>query len=474
MLARSVVVARWNPWVNTGAVMIPDAWDLGRVQQLVVENELERGRIEYKREVGNGYKVLEAIAALANTFGGVVLVGIDEDQQGRDRLSGVNATERDRLVGMCWSQLTPPFDPQIIPIKLSEDDLYVLAVIVDTDYVRRPVMLNRGNKVVVRLEGQNESPDWYRLRHLFREQPASGQDVGLPPADPNAYIRQGEHPDADLGLRARLLLVGPRGRSHHIAETARAAALAALNSSDAPVTGTGSALISLMHEMCPGGWAPYNWTLDGTASAQQFNARWRGAEPGGRCLTEALFHVKVTPRQGGDTLTMRLDALLTDIRRPAVRENSGGSADEAGSRVPTTPPGPFVGFGALRQLMLEIIGTLWGLPGETLSIAILGQPLGPPAQLDLTVFTVETPDPVYGDSITPPLNARIDFGTARLIPGNTPAAWTRFGPIEPGRTFLSRAEQAHVVHDWLIRLGIDNGYQNVEQEATRWTGIPTS
>jgi len=120
------------------------------------------------------------------------------------------------------------------------------------------------------------------------------------------------------------------------------------------------------------------------------------------------------------------------------------------------------------------LARFWGLPGETLSMAIIGQPLGPPAQLDLTVFTVETPDPVYGAPNTPPLNARIDFGAAQLIPGNTPAAWTRFGPVEPGRTFLSRAAQAQLVHGWLIRLGIDNGYRNVEQEVTRWMGIPTS
>ena len=66
-----------------------DAWDLDRIRQIVTQNDLERGRIEYKRELGNGRKTLEAITALANTFGGVVLVGVDEDEQGLDRLVGV-------------------------------------------------------------------------------------------------------------------------------------------------------------------------------------------------------------------------------------------------------------------------------------------------------------------------------------------------------------------------------------------------
>ena len=85
---------------------------------------------------------------MAHTFGRVVLMGVDEDKQGLNRLSGVPAAERNRLVSMCWSQLTPPFSPEIIPIKLNHDDRYILATVINTDYIRRPVMLNKGNKVL--------------------------------------------------------------------------------------------------------------------------------------------------------------------------------------------------------------------------------------------------------------------------------------------------------------------------------------
>jgi predicted HTH transcriptional regulator len=98
-----------------------DTWDLDRVKQIVTQNILERGRIEYKRELGNGRSTLEAISALANTFGGVVLIGVDEAKQGLDRLTGVPAVERTRLVSLCWSQLTPPFSPEIIPMSLGHD-----------------------------------------------------------------------------------------------------------------------------------------------------------------------------------------------------------------------------------------------------------------------------------------------------------------------------------------------------------------
>lgn len=114
-----------------------DQWDLARLQQLVAEQDLERARIEYKRELGNGNSTLEAIAALANTFGGVVLVGVDEDEQGADRLAGVEARDRDRLARMRWDKLVPPYSPEIAAIKLGTSDRYVLAVLVNPDYARR-------------------------------------------------------------------------------------------------------------------------------------------------------------------------------------------------------------------------------------------------------------------------------------------------------------------------------------------------
>ena len=197
-----------------------DAWDLDRLRQLVTQHDLERSRVEYKRELGNGNNVMEALAALANTFGGVVLVGVDETKQGLDRLTGVDAGERDRLSRMCWDKLIPPYDPEIIPIRLDQGDKYVLAVVVDADYVRRPVMLSQGNKVPVRLEGHNVPADWYRLRDLFAEQRAGILIPDLPGVDPSLHIRPGETPDTDLAIRGRLLLVGPRGQRRKLLKLA--------------------------------------------------------------------------------------------------------------------------------------------------------------------------------------------------------------------------------------------------------------
>jgi hypothetical protein len=456
-----------------------DTWDLARVQQIVTQNVLERGRIEYKRELTT--KALEAISALANTFGGVVLIGVDEAKQGLDRLVGVPASDRTRLVSWCWSQLTPPYSPEIIPISLGHDDLYILAVIVNTDYARRPIMLNHGNRVFVRLEDQNQAPDWYRLRDLFTEQTASVQDPGMPPADPSISMRQGEYPDVDLVVRGRLLLSGAHGRPSQITGPARAAALIMLNSNETPLSGAGSALSALMFQMGSGGFNSNPWHLNGLANIRQFSARWQGRQglgPTGRILAEARIRVEIKPRPTqSDSLLVTLDALLTDPRPnlfsdlPDNEETADPKADlDAPSTAAADASPPFIGIGALRKLMLDITGTLWGPPAETLSTGILGQPLGPPALLDLTIFTT----PIRNSSVMPPLNEVIDFGRAHLIADNTPGSWTNLGPIQPDRTLLSSpAAQAPIIYDWLIQFGIDNGYQDIEQEVGRWTGIPT-
>lgn len=392
-----------------------DAWDLARIQEIVTQNDLERGRIEYKRQLDDGRKTLEAITALANAFGGVVLVGVDETKQGPDRLTGIPATERTKLVSWCWSRLTPPFSPEIIPISLGHDDLYVLAVVINTDYIRRPVMINKGNKVLVRLEDQNQEPDWYRLRDLFTEQAPGYLDLRLPPADPPVTTRPGADADTDLALRGRLLFAGPHGRPSQITGTARENALTTLTSNDTPLTSADSALAALMHQMTGGAFDALPWELTGRANLRQFSARWQGPGSDGRTLTEARLRVEITPRPAqGDTLLITIDVLLTDSRRPTPltamfqRFNAMGERfkePEDGKDAPApfdsetaSDPTPFIEIGALRKLMLDITGSLWGPVGETLSAGILGQPLGAPALLDLTIFST----PTGSDTQAPP------------------------------------------------------------------------
>jgi Putative DNA-binding domain len=454
--------------VNTGiGAFSPslEEWGLDRLRRLVSENDLERGRIEYKRELGNGRTALEAIAALANSFGGVVLVGVDEAKQGPDRIVGVDAGERDRLVSLCWSQLVPPFSPDIIPIKLDEPGRFVFAVIVDSDYVRRPVMLTQGNKVLVRLEDKNVAPDWYRLRDLFLEQPVGTSRIGVPAGLGSMYMPGRGESAADVCLRGRLWLGGPRGQSRHITEAARLALLALLNADDACFTGTSSAIGVFMHSWAGPEWKSREWELEGLASTQVLNARWHGLAPGGQTLAEARLTIELTrnPAQG-DSLIIQIDLLLTNPRRASQGDKAAELFDDPGlsGALAVLPPEVFVDLGTVGKFILGILSVLWGPLGAQASTSVLSQPLGAPAQFAIAVSTVEPDKP---SSI--PINAYVDFGVAHLIPGNTPRPYTEFGPIQPDRSLLNAANREQMVRLWLTQLCVDSGYQNVEQELVR-------
>lgn len=370
---------------------------------------------------------------------------------------------------MCWDTLVPPYSPEIIPIKLDPADKYVLAVLVDPGYARRPLMLSQGNKVPVRIEGHNVPADWYWLRDLFTEEQAGDPRPALPPSGNFVPTPGTAHPD--LGLRARLLLTGPRGRRSHITEQARTAILASLNTNDDPLTGTASALVALMHAWAGGPWGSNHWRLHGRSSPYTLGARWEGILSTGQALTEARLTADLTPATAaqGTHLTITLEALLTNPLRAARGNQLKEAVDHADTYLAEIDPTPFIHLEDLRRLMLDALATLWGPLGAQASAGILSQPLGPPAQLDIAVFTAAKDIPSQI-----PISKCVNFGTATLIPGNNPCPWTQLDPIQPDHQLFDHAEQEKAAREWITWLGLYNGYQGIGQELARHTQSPST
>src|SRR5882672_5094435 len=89
-------------------------------------------RLEYKEKVSDD-SLVQAIAAMANTSGGVVLVGVAED--GRTKLPlteppGVTLTDRESLARLAFDRLEPTLDLEIEAVDL-DDGRYVLVIRVD-------------------------------------------------------------------------------------------------------------------------------------------------------------------------------------------------------------------------------------------------------------------------------------------------------------------------------------------------------
>jgi hypothetical protein len=179
------------------------------LQELVDDGIPEGFRLEYKSQLGDGDKVLSGIAAMANTFGGVLIVGMDEADRrgsqgfgapGPEGLIGVEVKERARLAGFCSSRLVPPYDPEITAVELPSANV-ALVVRVDADIAPRPLMLN--NRILVRTEAGNRPADLFRLRTLFSEGPnayASALSPGNP--IPNHGALTAREDPADLVIRA--------------------------------------------------------------------------------------------------------------------------------------------------------------------------------------------------------------------------------------------------------------------------------
>ena len=68
------------------------------------------------------------------------------------------------------------------------------------------------------------------------------------------------------------------------------------------------------------------------------------------------------------------------------------------------------------------------------------------------------------------VNVMISFGSAALVPGNTPGVGQAFDEITPDRSWLSATEQRATVRDWLVQLGLDQGFQGVEAEVAARLG----
>jgi len=149
-------------------------------------NELmpEGLNLDYKGELTA--TVYETVAAMANTYGGIVLVGVDEDKSHDPPLPllparGVNAGDRERLVNQAYTLLHPNFALDVVPVTAAGGG-QVLVVRVDPARADRPIVFTRkdSHRVFIRLEGRNAEADRSRLAALFAEPPGAAAAVAVP------------------------------------------------------------------------------------------------------------------------------------------------------------------------------------------------------------------------------------------------------------------------------------------------------
>ena len=135
-----------------------------RVLALVQEQPPESLTLEFKRQYSEG--VPKSIAAMANSYGGIVVIGVADS--GVDRLLGVPAEAITQVANGCHERLEPPWEPEIIPVSVPDQvGMFVLVVRVDPARAPRPIMV--GGMVPIRLNGRNATADRSRVAQLFTD-----------------------------------------------------------------------------------------------------------------------------------------------------------------------------------------------------------------------------------------------------------------------------------------------------------------
>ncbi|MFB6838917.1 helix-turn-helix domain-containing protein [Streptomyces sp. NPDC056361] len=228
----------------TNSLFAASAADLtiDRIRALAARpDQVESLTLEFKQQYSKS--LVTTIAAMANTYGGMILVGIaDKAEPGIERVVGVDAQETiDKIASSCREKFDPPWEPTVIPIPFDDDSgLSVVAIRVDPNVAPRPLLIDL--KAPIRLSGQNSTADRARLLQLAREEPSAGVlPMGQNVMAPNLSRDTKGDPAEDFILRTGINLpMGEAGAWRPLSERSINALAQALNDSALP-----SALLNL-------------------------------------------------------------------------------------------------------------------------------------------------------------------------------------------------------------------------------------
>ena len=141
----------------------PEQITLELLRRVVEETPFETNFIEYKLSVSEG--VIPSITAMANTYGGIILLGVSNEQI-QDRFVGIREIALTQLVSKCLDEIDPQFTPEIREFKLDDrSELLIICIRVHPDKAPRP-LVNKG-RIYVRMYGQNQGADQTQIRNLF-------------------------------------------------------------------------------------------------------------------------------------------------------------------------------------------------------------------------------------------------------------------------------------------------------------------
>lgn len=112
----------------------------GFVASALATNLLTESLTLELKQQRSGTNVVEAVAAMANTDGGLVLVGIADSGDLADRFVGITQAQHLALVDQLRSLLAGQM-PELIPVRIPDSELLILVIRIDADQFEQPVVV---------------------------------------------------------------------------------------------------------------------------------------------------------------------------------------------------------------------------------------------------------------------------------------------------------------------------------------------
>jgi hypothetical protein len=164
---------------------------------------MESLTVELKRE-RRGSNVVDAVAAMANTAGGIVIVGIDEKDPDLESAPGLDESGLTAILEHCRSHITPEIAAEYIPVRLPGSDRIAVVVRVSSDPRWLPVVV--GGRVMVRNPGQTVAANHAQVLELVSRRttyPGSGRSAHsvLSTHAPQGYAPDDSPTRGDLFVR---------------------------------------------------------------------------------------------------------------------------------------------------------------------------------------------------------------------------------------------------------------------------------
>ncbi len=120
------------------------------IHELLVEGVEENIRLEFKRDYPGKSNLLKKLSAFANTYGGYLILGVEEDGKGKIKsLPGIPKINRldQTIVQWCFEEIYPPIIPSVSPPipHPKRKDRYFYVIYIEQSQ-QTPHILNKSRK----------------------------------------------------------------------------------------------------------------------------------------------------------------------------------------------------------------------------------------------------------------------------------------------------------------------------------------